>query len=89
MADTLSQTIAAYRAGLKAYKDAEDAKPEDTYQPAHDALAAWNKPAANAAEVFDALRLLKEEGCSDISDVAQAMLEAALTYFEKKMGKGA
>ena len=88
MAKTLSQTIAEYRTGLKDYAASEDAKPEDTYQPPHDELAHWNKPATNASEVYDALRLLKEEGCSDISDVAQAMLEAALTYFEKKMEKG-
>lgn len=87
MAGTLSHTIAEYRAGLKAYADKDDATPEDTYQAAHDALAAWTDPAASAAETYEALKLLKEEGCSDISDVAQAMLEAALTYFEHKMGE--
>lgn len=87
MADTLSHTIAEYRNGLKAYADKHDATPEETYQPAHDILAHWKEPAASAAETYEALKLLKEEGCSDISDVAQAMLEAALSYFEHKMGE--
>lgn len=90
---SLLDAIEAHRAGLAAFEainsedwpahGGEDAVIAKTWGPPHDVLREWSQPASNEEEAIAALHLAKkeDEGCMG-SDIASAMLRAALAYFD-------
>lgn len=89
-AANLTEAIARYRAGMKAYNEhpiagtdeseEENAKiVAETYGPPHSDLADWNEPAATAQEAIDALQLAYDE--DDGSTIKDILISAALSYF--------
>ena len=82
----LADVITEYHRGIDAYEASETATEADTYQAAHDLIDQWTAPAADEADIHAVLLLLKKDGAGKHSSIAEAALNAALAYFDKKAG---
>jgi hypothetical protein len=91
--DALVSAIEKYRDGLARFNETQFPDSESgamigkTYGPPMEALKEWDKPAVTRKGAVEALRLAADEMEQFVgSDVARAMVEAALDYLDRKEG---